>query len=284
MALYRDRREAGEQLAEALEDLRGKRDLLVLALPRGGVPVAEPVARRLGAPLDVYMVRKIGFPGQEEFAMGAVASGVVVLLNPALVERVPEEELRWALGRAVRELKEREQLSRGDRPPPDVAGRTVVLVDDGLATGSTMRAAVEALRRQGPREIIVAVPIASPESREALARGRPRRLRGDAEALPCRRALVRRFLSDHRRGGPADPPLHRWARAGRGGRAMIDSDVVMLAALRDSAHPLSGPDPHDALVDAVGNARVDVTQAVEPLERMPLWEAGEPAETYPTGL
>jgi len=170
MALYRDRREAGEQLAEALEDLRGKRDLLVLALPRGGVPVAEPVARRLGAPLDVYMVRKIGFPGQEEFAMGAVASGVVVLLNPALVERVPEEELRWALGRAVRELKEREQLYRGDRPPPDVAGRTVVLVDDGLATGSTMRAAVEALRRQGPREIIVAVPIASPESCEALAR------------------------------------------------------------------------------------------------------------------
>jgi len=170
MALYRDRREAGEKLAEALEDLRGKRDLLVLALPRGGVPVAEPVARRLGAPLDVYMVRKIGFPGQEEFAMGAVASGVVVLLNPALVERVPEEELRWALGRAVRELKEREQLYRGDRPPPDVAGRTVVLVDDGLATGSTMRAAVEALRRQGPREIIVAVPIASPESCEALAR------------------------------------------------------------------------------------------------------------------
>ena len=102
--------------------------------------------------------------------MGAVASGGVVLLNPALVERVPEEELRWALGRAVRELKEREQLYRGDRPRPDVAGRTVVLVDDGLATGSTMRAAVEALRRQGPREIIVAVPIASPESCEALAR------------------------------------------------------------------------------------------------------------------
>ena len=170
MALYRDRREAGERLAEALEDLRGKPDLLVLALPRGGVPVAEPVARWLGAPLDVYLVRKIGFPGHEEFAMGAVASGGVVLLNPGLVEQVPEEELHWALQRAVRELREREHLYRGDRPPPDVAGRTVVLVDDGLATGATMRAAVEAIHRQHPREIIVAVPIASPESCEALAR------------------------------------------------------------------------------------------------------------------
>ncbi len=170
MALYRDRRDAGERLADELEDLRGRPDLLVLALPRGGVPVAEPVARRLGAPLDVYVVRKVGFPGNEEFAMGAVASGGVVLLNPALAERVPEEELRWALGRAVRELREGERLYRGDRPPPQVAGRTVVLVDDGLATGATMRAAAEALRRQNPREIIVAVPIASPESCEALAR------------------------------------------------------------------------------------------------------------------
>ncbi len=170
MALYRNRREAGEKLAEALEDLRWRPDLLVLALPRGGVPVAEPVARRLGAPLDVYVVRKIGFPGHEEFAMGAVASGGVVLLNPAIVERVPEQELHWALERAVRELRERERLYRGNRPPPSVRGRAVVLVDDGLATGATMRAAAEALRRQGPREIIVAVPIASRESCEALAR------------------------------------------------------------------------------------------------------------------
>ncbi|HXN81487.1 MAG TPA: phosphoribosyltransferase [Myxococcales bacterium] len=170
MALYRDRRDAGEKLADALEDLRGTRDLLVLALPRGGVPVAEPVARRLGAPLDVFVVRKIGFPGHEELAMGAVASGGIVLVNPALVGQVPEEQFHRALERAVKELNERERLYRDGRPPPKVAGRTIVLIDDGLATGATMRAAVEALRRQGPRQIIVAVPIASPETCDELAR------------------------------------------------------------------------------------------------------------------
>jgi predicted phosphoribosyltransferase len=170
MALYRDRRDGGETLADSLEDLRGRPDLLVLALPRGGVPVAEPVARRLGAPLDVFVVRKIGFPAHQELAMGAVASGGIVLVNPVLVEQVPEEQFHWALERAMKELNERERLYRGGRPPPKVAGRTVVLVDDGLATGASMRAAVEALRRQGPREIIVAVPIASPETCEELAR------------------------------------------------------------------------------------------------------------------
>jgi predicted phosphoribosyltransferase len=170
MALYRDRRDAGEKLAEALQDLRGTPDLLVLALPRGGVPVAEPVARRLGAPLDVFVVRKIGFPGHEEFAMGAVASGGIVLVDPALVERVPEEEFRWALQRAVEELKARERSYRARRPPPKVEGRTIVLVDDGLATGATMRAAVEALRRQRPRQIVAAVPIAAPDTCEALSR------------------------------------------------------------------------------------------------------------------
>jgi predicted phosphoribosyltransferase len=170
MAPFRDRRDAGEKLADALEDLRGVPDLVVLALPRGGVPVAEPVARRLGAPLDVFLVRKIGFPGQEELAMGAVASGGVVLVNPALVERLPGAAFHRALERAVQELEDREQSYRGLRPPPDVKGRTVVLVDDGLATGATMRAAVEALRRQGPRQIIAAVPVAAPETCEELAR------------------------------------------------------------------------------------------------------------------
>jgi predicted phosphoribosyltransferase len=170
MALYRDRRDAGEKLADALEDLRGTPNLLVLALPRGGVPVAERVARRLGAPLDVFLVRKIGYPGHEEFAMGAVASGGVVIVDPQVVRSVPEPLFRQALEQAVQELNEREKLYRNERPPPNVEGRTVVLVDDGLATGSTMRAAVEAIRRQGPRQIFVAVPIASRDTCELLAR------------------------------------------------------------------------------------------------------------------
>jgi predicted phosphoribosyltransferase len=170
MALYRNRRDAGEKLADALEDLRGAPGLLVLALPRGGVPVAEPVARRLGAPLDVFVVRKIGYPGHEELAMGAVASGGIVVVDPALVRTVPETLFRRAADQAVRELQERERLYRGDRPPPDVEGRTVVLIDDGLATGSTMRAAVEALRRRNPEKIYIGVPIASPDTCESLAR------------------------------------------------------------------------------------------------------------------
>jgi predicted phosphoribosyltransferase len=170
MALYRDRHDAGEKLADALEDLRGTPNLLVLALPRGGVPVAEAVARRLGAPLDVFVVRKIGYPGHEEFAMGAVASGGIVMVDPALAGQVPEETFRVALERAVRELNDRERLYRGVRPPAQVEGRTIVLVDDGLATGATMRAAVEAIRRRRPERIIVAVPIASPDACEALAR------------------------------------------------------------------------------------------------------------------
>ena len=152
-------------LAERLADLAGRADLLVLGLPRGGVPVAWEVARRLGAPLDVFVVRKLGFPGHEELAMGAIASGGIRVLHPDVVaygvsrddiERVTEDERR--------ELERRERLFRGDRPPIRVADRTVVLVDDGLATGSTMRAAVRALRQQGAARIIVAVPIAAPST------------------------------------------------------------------------------------------------------------------------
>src|SRR5882672_7775607 len=149
MALYRDRRDAGEKLADALEDLRGTPDLLVLALPRGGVPVAEPVARRLGAPLDVFVVRKIGFPGNEEFAMGAVASGGIVLVQPDLLERVPEEEFRWSLQRAVQELNEARARYRGARPPPNAEGGTWVLVATGSPTGATRGGAARPPRRKG---------------------------------------------------------------------------------------------------------------------------------------
>src|SRR5258708_28961251 len=142
MALDRNRRDAGETLAGSLEDLRGTPDLLVLALPRGGVPVAEPVARRLGAPLDVFVVRKIGFPAHEELAMGAVASGGIVLVNPTLVEQVPEEQFHWAFERAMKELYERERLYRGGRPPPQGAGPPPVLLDPGPAPRPRLRAAL----------------------------------------------------------------------------------------------------------------------------------------------
>ena len=136
----------------------------MLALPRGGVPVAYEVARALHAPLDVFLVRKLGLPGREELAMGAIASGGVRVLNEDVVRalRIPQDVIESVVVAEQEELERRERIYRGDRPPPDVRGRTVILVDDGLATGSTMRAAVAALRRQGPARIVVAVPIGAP--------------------------------------------------------------------------------------------------------------------------
>ncbi len=162
---YRDRREAGRVLGERLASLAGRQDILVLGLPRGGVPVAWEVARRLRAPVDVFVVRKLGFPGHEELAMGAIASGGVRVLNPeAIAYGVTRDDIERVTEKERRELERRERLFRGDRPPVRVAGRTVILVDDGLATGSTMRAAVRALRQQQAARIIVAVPIAAPST------------------------------------------------------------------------------------------------------------------------
>jgi len=150
-------------LGERLAGLAGQPDLLVLGLPRGGVPVAWEVARRLGAPLDVFVVRKLGFPGHEELAMGAIASGGVRVLNPEVIAYgVSRAQIEQVTEKERRELERREQLFRGDRPPMRVADSTVVLVDDGLATGSTMRAAVRALRQERAGRIIVAVPVAAP--------------------------------------------------------------------------------------------------------------------------
>src|ERR1700681_3817309 len=162
--LFRDRREAGRLLAEKLAAYANRPDVLVLALPRGGVPVAYEVARGLGAPLDVFVVRKLGVPGYEELAMGAIATGGVRVLNDQLVERIGEQAIEAIAARERQELERRERLYRGDRPPPDVRGRTVILVDDGLATGATIYAAIEALRQQNPARIVVAVPTASPET------------------------------------------------------------------------------------------------------------------------
>ena len=157
---YQDRRHAGRVLGESLAALAGRPDVVVLGLPRGGVPVAWEVARRLAAPLDVFVVRKLGYPGHEELAMGAIASGGVRVLNPEVISRgVSREEIEEATVREELELERRERLFRGDRPPLPIAGKTVVLVDDGLATGSTMRAAVRALRRKDARQIVVAVPV-----------------------------------------------------------------------------------------------------------------------------
>src|SRR5207253_1597487 len=168
--LFRDRRDAGRLLAEKLAAYANRPDVLVLALPRGGVPVAYEVARRLGAPLDVFVVRKLGVPGHEELAMGAVATGGVRVLNDQLVEQlgIPDQMIDAVAARERQELARRERLYRGGRRPPDVRGRTVILVDDGLATGATMYAAIEALRKQNPGRIVVAVPTASPETCEEM--------------------------------------------------------------------------------------------------------------------
>jgi putative phosphoribosyl transferase len=164
--LFRDRREAGRRLASKLSAYAGRPDVIVLALPRGGVPVAFEFARALHAPLDVFLVRKLGAPGRRELAMGAVASGGVCVLNDAVVEAlgVTEEEIADAVARERKELERREQLYRGGGPAPDVRGRTVILVDDGLATGSSMRAAVVALRRREPARVVVAVPVGATET------------------------------------------------------------------------------------------------------------------------
>jgi predicted phosphoribosyltransferase len=167
---FRDRHDAGRLLAAKLAPYANRSDVLVLALPRGGVPVAYEVARALGAPLDVFVVRKLGVPGQEELAMGAVATGGVRVLNPEAVRglRIPASVIDAVTEQELQELARRERLYRGDRPPPDVRGRTVILVDDGLATGATMHAAIQALRQREPAHIVVAVPIAAPETCETL--------------------------------------------------------------------------------------------------------------------
>jgi putative phosphoribosyl transferase len=166
--LFRDRTEAGRLLAAELSRYAHRPDVLVLGLPRGGVPVAYEVAQALEAPLDVFVVRKLGLPGQEELAVGAIASGGARVLNEEVVKalEISNEVIDSIATQEQAELERRERVYRGDRPWPEVRGRVVILVDDGLATGSTMRAAVAALRRQQPARIVVAVPVAAPETCE----------------------------------------------------------------------------------------------------------------------
>jgi predicted phosphoribosyltransferase len=177
--VFRDRVEAGDVLAGRLGHYAGRDDVLVLGLPRGGVPVAARVARAIGAPLDVFVVRKLGVPGHEELAMGAIASGGVRVVNQQVVDRLGLGEA--VIGRAAeaegRELTRREQRYREGRGPPDLAGRVVILVDDGLATGSTMRAAVAAAHRLGPSRLVVAVPTAPASTCQHL--------RAEADEVVC---------------------------------------------------------------------------------------------------
>lgn len=176
---FRDRAQAGQLLSKELKSYANRSDVIVLALPRGGVPVAREIARSLHATLDVFLVRKLGVPGQEELAMGAIASGGVRILNQDIVQAmgIPAHIIDSVTATEVQELARRESLYRGDRPAPDVMGRTVILVDDGLATGATMRAAVAALRRMKPKRIVIAVPIAAVPTR--------REFTGEVDEIVC---------------------------------------------------------------------------------------------------
>jgi erythromycin esterase-like protein/predicted phosphoribosyltransferase len=256
--LFRDRREAGRVLAEKLATYANRPDVLVLALPRGGVPVAYEVARALGAPLDVFVVRKLGVPGYEELAMGAVATGGVLVLNDQLVERlgIPEPMIDAIAARERQELARRERLYRGGRPPPDVRGRTVILVDDGLATGATMHAAIQALRQQHPARIVVAVPTASPETCEEM--------KAKADEVICAITpepfhAVGRWYQDFsqttdeevgdllaRRNTPENSEVGQSSTA----------DSPLIKALRETAYPLAGSArDYDPLIGRIGEAR-----------------------------
>ena len=177
--VFRDRRHAGRVLAQILAGYANRSDVIVLALPRGGVPVAYEVAKALHAPLDVFVVRKLGVPGHEEYAMGAIASGGVRVLNDEVVRRlgIPDAAVDAVTRYEQGELERRERLYRAGRPLPDLRGRTVIVVDDGLATGSTMLAAVRALRAQQPARIVVAVPTAAAETCAQL--------RSEADEVVC---------------------------------------------------------------------------------------------------
>ena len=164
--IFKDRIEAGRFLADKLTNYTDRRDAIVLGLPRGGIPVAYEVAQKLHAPLDVFTVRKLGVPGHEELAMGAIASGGVRVLNHVVLSyiKIPDEEIDRVAADELRELERRERLYRGARPPLEVRDRIVIVVDDGLATGSTMRAAVKALRQKRPKQIVVAAPVGARET------------------------------------------------------------------------------------------------------------------------
>jgi erythromycin esterase-like protein/predicted phosphoribosyltransferase len=256
--LFRDRHDAGRVLAERLAAYANRPDVLVLALPRGGVPVADEVARALGAPLDIFVVRKLGVPGYEELAMGAVATGGVRVLNDQLIERlsIPDHMIDAVTARERQELARRERLYRGGRPPPDMSGRSVILVDDGLATGATMKAAIEALRQQNPARIVVAVPTAAPETCEEM--------KAKTDDVICAITpepfdAVGRWYQDFSQTTDEEvsallartsTPEHSEATQGSA------ADSALIKALRETAYPLAGSArDYDPLIGRIGEAR-----------------------------
>jgi predicted phosphoribosyltransferase len=223
---FQDRFDAGTTLASQLSDYAGRDDVVVLALPRGGVPVGFEVAKALRAPLDVFLVRKLGVPGHEELAMGAIASGGVQVVNEDVVKAlgVPSERIAAVAAAETQELERRLRAYRSDTRPPDVKARIVILVDDGLATGSSMRAAVMALRRQDPDRIVVAVPTAAAETCERLAT--------EADEVVC---------------ASTPRPFHAVGLSYRDFSQTTDAEVTEL--LRRAASWSAGPDPPAASPD-----------------------------------
>jgi erythromycin esterase-like protein/predicted phosphoribosyltransferase len=254
--LFRDRRDAGRTLASLLEQYRGRDDVVVLGLPRGGVPAAYEVAKALGAPLDVFVVRKLGVPGQEELAMGAIASGGVLVVNDDVVRArgITPEVIQQAAEQEGRELLRREQAYRGGRPMPDLTGKIVILVDDGLATGSSMRAAIAALRRHHPARIVVAVPAAPASTCQELA------------ALVDEAVCATTPSPFHAVGASywnfeqvTDEEVRSllqeaatWASARRTQRVLSDAEIIRAAAIRTE----DGVPPDRALFDLVGDAEL----------------------------
>src|SRR6266478_1931382 len=255
--LFRDRSDAGRLLAAKLTAYANRPDVLVLGLPRGGVPVAYEVAQALGAPLDVFVVRKLGVPGYEELAMGAVATGGVRVLNDQLVRRlgIPGALIETVASQERQELARRERLYREGRPPPDVRGRTVILVDDGLATGATMHAAIEALRQLQPARIVVAVPTASPEACEEM--------RAKVDDVICAITpepfeAVGRWYQDFSQTTDEEVRglLARRKAPEKGEAVPSPTDAALIEALRASAHPLTGvARDYDPLMNRIGDAR-----------------------------
>jgi putative phosphoribosyl transferase len=171
--IFEDRRDAGRKLAAKLSEYEGRENVLILALPRGGVPVAFEAARRLSQPLDIFLVRKLGVPGREELAMGAIASGGVRVLNKEEVIdplRIPDAVIDAVAEKERKELERRAEAYRNGRPEPVIEGKTIILIDDGLATGATMRAAAYAIKQQKPAKVVIAVPVSSPETCEEFER------------------------------------------------------------------------------------------------------------------